>query len=360
MTVVCQVRHGHGTSAACIDRLYSSTRIPFRFLYVDVASPPALRPALDAMVAKRPHATVFRVDEFVSRQTARLRAFERVETPYVVFLDNNMICSPGCLDILFETMLETDATVVSPLIITQGGEIHFSGGYVKRRPDPKRLRLWAIKCPHHQPGAPVGTPIEAARLRRVPVDFVESHCCLMRTEWLRRPGVLEESLHNAHTMCWAGYKLAHEYGQQVILEPTAIAAILPLGFGYDMPWMMRSYMRPDWIKISHDRLRELLGVGPGTDLGPGLRWHQKHFKYLALSMLDRGRDEREDLLGAGEVPDSLISYDQPLPDEADRRMREQFVPFVERRYPELLALTEYWLARDIAAAKAGGYPLTAS
>ena len=41
-------------------------------------------------------------------------------------------------------------------------------------------------------------------------------------------------------------------------------------------------------------------------------------------------------------------------------MREEFVPFVARRYPELLAMTEYWLAPDIAAAGAGGYPLTAS
>jgi hypothetical protein len=54
LTVLCLVRHGHATTAACIDRLYTATRQPFRLIYVDIASPPEIREALDREVAARP------------------------------------------------------------------------------------------------------------------------------------------------------------------------------------------------------------------------------------------------------------------------------------------------------------------
>lgn len=56
VTVLCLVRHGHATAAACIDRLYASTRLPIRLLYVEVGSPPPLREALDAKTTARPNA----------------------------------------------------------------------------------------------------------------------------------------------------------------------------------------------------------------------------------------------------------------------------------------------------------------
>jgi hypothetical protein len=354
VTVLCLVRHGHATAAVCIDRLRATTRLPFRLLYVDVGSPPSIRSAIDRVVESRPGGAVVRFDDFVSRQTARLRVLERIDTELTVVLDNNMLCAPGCIDALVETSRETGAAMVSPIIVTQGGDVHFSGGFVRRRPDWKRLRPWAVHRPHHQPGVPVGAPLSGTRPRRVAIDFVESHCCLARTDCLRLPGVLEEDLHNAHTLCWAGYRLERHYGRRLLLEPSAVAAILPIGFGYDLPWMLRSYQRPDWIALSHLRLRELLGRGPGTDLGPGLRWHQKHFKYLVLSMLVDDRLEREDLLREDEVPASLVGYDHALPADADRAIEERFLPFVARRHPELLPLAEYWLAADIERAARDG------
>jgi hypothetical protein len=48
-----------------------------------------------------------------------------------------MLCAPGWLEHLLQARAETDATMVSPIIVTQGGRVHFSAGSVVR----KRVRL---------------------------------------------------------------------------------------------------------------------------------------------------------------------------------------------------------------------------
>ena len=106
---------------------------------------------------------------------------------------------------------------------------------------------------------------------------------------MRIPGVLKERLHNAQTLCCAGYTLRTLHGRRLVIEPTVVASIVPISFGYDLPWMCLSYMNPDLITDSYAELVSLMGPGPSDDLEGAMRWHQNHFKYLLRTMTRDGR-----------------------------------------------------------------------
>jgi hypothetical protein len=342
VTVLCLVRHGYATTAACLETLYASTSMPVNVVVADIASPPAVQRYLAGLAASREGFVHMRFDEYVTRQRARIAALARVDTPYVVLLDNNMLCSPGWLDALLDARAESGASVVSPIIVTHGGRVHFSAGSVLRK---RRLLLGPKRVvrPHAQPGAPIRAMLADTRPRRIAIDFAESHCCLVGTDDLRLPGVLEPNMHNAHTACYASYTLKHAYGRSLILEPAAVVGILPIAFGYDLPWMCHSYMRRDLLADSYRLLEQLIGPGPGTAAQSGFAWHAKHLKYLLLSMHEGDRFERDDLLSHTEVPEYLDGYDFPLPPNADAVIASEILPRVERRYPTLVAPLREWL-----------------
>lgn len=90
-TIVCIPRHGFGTTRISVESLYAATDRRFNVIYVDVNSPPAVRSYLEKQAVNREGFFHLRIDEYVSRQTARLLAMEMVRSPYVAFLDNNML-----------------------------------------------------------------------------------------------------------------------------------------------------------------------------------------------------------------------------------------------------------------------------
>ena len=130
-----------------------------------------------------------------------------------------MLCQQSWLENLLRAQRETGADIVSPIIVTRGGDIHFSAGRVVR----KRMNRWSLRRqvirPHQQPGVGTASNLAIARPHRVDIDFAESHCCLALTESLRLPGILEEAMHNAHTTAYASYKLKFQHGKRLVLEP---------------------------------------------------------------------------------------------------------------------------------------------
>jgi len=314
-----------------------------RVVCVDIAAPAHVADTLAAEDRRRPDFSHVRFDELVSRQQARIAALARVDTKYTLLIDNNMLLAPGAIARLVETAEETEAALVSPVIVTRGGAIHYSGGVVVRRRSMRALGRGRTYRPQDT-GATVRTPLEDAELERMDVDFVESHCCLARTDALRRPGVLLEAMHNAHTMCYAGHELRKRHGERVVFEPAAVAAIVPVAYGYDLPWMCLEYMRRDRLEEAYGSLARRLGAGPGTELVHCASWHAKHFKYLLLDMLSNGRLDSCEQIELDDVPEVVAGYDEPLPDDVDERLATGVVPFVEERYPDLLEPLRYWLA----------------
>ncbi len=345
VAIVCLTRHGHGTAKAVVQGVEREGSGVKSFVCVDIGSPAPVAEYLASEQRRRPGFSHVHFEQLVSRQQARIGALERVESEYTLLIDNNMLLEPGAIAALVDAAEETGADLVSPVIVTRGGSIHYSGGKVLRKRSLRSLGRGQTYRPQDT-GATVRTALVDAELERMDIDFVESHCCLARTDSLRIPGVLLEGMHNAHTMCYAGHELRRRHGRRVVFEPAAVATIVPMACGYDLPWMLLEYMRIDRLAESYGNLTRSLGAGPGTELRQCISWHTKHLKYLLLDMLEHGRLDRDRLLDLDEVPAVIAGYDEPLPDDVDERLTAGIVPFVERCYPSLVAPLHEWLARS--------------
>ncbi len=295
ITIICLVRHGYATCAMTVENIYASTDIPFKLIFADIASPPSVKSYLEDQSSRRSNFIHLRFDDFISRQSARLEALKLVDSQFVVFIDNNMLCEPGWLENILSAQKETSAAIVSPLILTRGGEIHFSAGLVVREDMGRFWKKPRVKRPHHQPGIPRLSNIDEVQPTRIDIDFAESHCSLIQTECLHLPGVFVEEMHNAQTVAYASYCLKFNHGKRLVLEPSSVVSIVPIGFGYDLPWVCSCYMDLKLLKGSYRRFEALIGKGPGTDVNKALEWHAKHFKYLLLSMLEGNRLYRNGL-----------------------------------------------------------------
>jgi hypothetical protein len=352
VTIISIVRHGHATAPMFVEGLYDSADVPFRLIYADIASPPPVERYLAEQANKRNHFEHLRFDQLVSRQTARNAALELVDTPYVALVDNDMLCDRGWLSRLIAAAEASRAAVVSPTIVARGGLIHYSGGRILRR---RGIRTLGFEFTYRlqDAGAPVRSSLGESPLVPMDVDFAESHCCLALTDALRLPGVLEPAMHNAFTTCYASYKLKQDYGRRIVFEPSAVASIVPIGFGYDLPWMCLEYLRRDRLEQTYRHFQALLGPGLATDRSAGFSWHAKNFKYLLLGMLEAGRLESTEMLSLDDVPATILGYDDPLPAYADERIRAEVIPFIRARYPECLAPARQWL--DLRRRRLRGY-----
>src|SRR5262245_4335958 len=98
-TLVMTARERHSLADRAIDSVLAATARPYRFVYLDVQSPPWLR----ARLAQRQAAgelEAIRFDEALWPQEARLRIADTLDTDYAVFLDNDIQVAPGWLDAL--------------------------------------------------------------------------------------------------------------------------------------------------------------------------------------------------------------------------------------------------------------------
>jgi hypothetical protein len=342
ITVICLTRHGHGTTGIVVDSLLKQRCVPARVIIADTGAPEAVAERIRNLADQHTSVEHLHFAPFVSRQQARIKALQTIETEYTLVLDNNILLGPDAIEKLLARALTTSASLVSPVIVSLGGAIHYSGAKVIHR---RRRQDWMRRTTTvtQHVACPVRTPLSEARLQAVETDWVESHCALARTDELRRPGALLEDMHNAHTMCYASCYLKQKHGATIYFEPGAIASIVPVGFGYDLPWMLLEYMDEPKLDMSYRTLGKLIGRGPAADY-PGRRhWHAKHFKYLAHDMVAGGRLDRDTLLTTDELPERVAGYDNPLPDEIDESMAGPLTDHVAKEYPVLHEPLQRWL-----------------
>src|SRR6478735_7761495 len=134
-TIVMTARERHSLAEAAIDSVLAESGGPCRLLYVDVLSPPWLREALDARAAAG-EIELVRFDEPLWPQEARRRTLPRIDTEYVVYLDNDVQVEAGWLDALVRCADETGAGIVGPLYLIGDGvgraTVHMAGGVLTR------------------------------------------------------------------------------------------------------------------------------------------------------------------------------------------------------------------------------------
>ncbi|MGH7125914.1 MAG: glycosyltransferase family 2 protein [Stellaceae bacterium] len=219
VTVVMSPRERFSGTRRSIAALYENTPLLFAFVCVDGGSPGPTRRYL-AAESRRRGFRLIRTEHYLTPNEARNLALREVETPYVVFIDNDVIVSPGWLEALTRCAEETGAEIVTPLICI--GEpiattIHFAGGLAAIAEESGRR---VFREEHLLAGRRL--PDVRSDLVRRQVELAEFHCVLVRSEVFQRLGALDENLKTVHEhidLCLT----VRQHGGQVMFEPEAVA-----------------------------------------------------------------------------------------------------------------------------------------
>ncbi|MCA1991961.1 MAG: glycosyltransferase [Coleofasciculus sp. S288] len=300
VTIVVVPRERFQFAPASLESLYENTKFPFKLVYVDNNSPTKLRRYLETQAQEKGF-QLLRSNYFLSPNQARNFGLRQVKSKYVVFVDNDVIFSPGWLKALVDCTEETGATVVGSLVCqyTPVHEIiHCAGGeympeeelalFVKGQPSvipqsPDEKGKWQVFEKTFYQNRRISEVSD--RLKRQPTGFVEFHSMLVRTELFEQVGLLDEGF-----SCTKEYldfcMTVHRIGGEVYLEPASVVTFLthppapPLKLT-DLPYFMIRWSDA-WELASLLHFQE--------------KWDLVESKYFKKRYKKLGRRRREEII----------------------------------------------------------------
>ena len=288
VTIVVVPRERFSMALASLDSIYAFTDLPFHLVYVDGGSPWRVRRGLRRRAAAHGFELI-RTRRYLTPTEARNMGLRRVRTPYVVFIDNDVVVTPGWLPALVRCADETGAAVCGPLQLIGPPEeerIHVAGGTARILEDAGRryfqdTQRWS------------GRTISAVRheLVREPVELVEFHCLLARRDVLEGLGPLDERLLNnqEHTdLCLR----VRDAGHAIVFEPASVVSYdtpTPLALS-DLRYFFLRWS-DDWTRRTHEHFAakwRLDARRPGLDSAIAFsRWHRRLPTRQARARLER-------------------------------------------------------------------------
>jgi GT2 family glycosyltransferase len=292
VTIAVVPREQFSLTARSLESIFRSTNYPFRMIYVDGGSPRRIRTYLEAQAQERGFELI-RASAYLSPNRARNLALRRVDTKYVVFVDNDVIVRPGWLAALIRCAEETGAWIVGPVYCI--GEpafrtIHMAGGLAHITEDHGRRDL---KEEHRF----IGRLLDHVQtdLRREPTELVEFHSMLVRTRVFETTGGLDENLFSSPEhidICLT----VRQLGGEIFLAPESFVTYLsppPLARSDFNYFMLR--WSDEWNRKSLDHFRDKWNLS--TDslfLERHLRWLTRHRRLVTS---DPVRDQIRRLTG---------------------------------------------------------------
>ncbi|MBD2253470.1 glycosyltransferase family 2 protein [Nostoc parmelioides] len=222
VTIIVSPRERFSCTREALESIYENSDYPFQLIYIDGASPRHIQKYL-AEQAQQKQFHLIRTDYYLSPNHARNLGLGQVTTKYVVFIDNDVVVTPGWLKPLVQCAEETGATIVSPLIC-QGSplhtEVHCAGGESRIKVETKGdiTRRKMIEKIYKQ-GRKVADVLP--HLQRQQTGLAEFHCMMVRTEIFQQIGLLDEALLNTKEhvdLCI----LVADAGGTVYLEPESV------------------------------------------------------------------------------------------------------------------------------------------
>ncbi|BAZ12635.1 putative glycosyltransferase [Calothrix sp. NIES-4071] len=226
VTIIVVPRERFSYTRESLTSIYTNTNYPFELIYIDAGSPPHIKNYL-ASEAENKKFQLIRKNYYLSPNHARNLGLQQATTQYVVFIDNDVIVSPGWLQSLIQSADETGATVVSPLIC-QGtplhSEIHCAGGETGILEETKNgitHRRRIIEKINLQ-----GKKLALNHIERQPTKLAEFHCVLVRQNIFTSIGYLDENLLNTKEhvdLCM----LVQNANGSIYLEPKSIVTYVP-------------------------------------------------------------------------------------------------------------------------------------
>jgi GT2 family glycosyltransferase len=224
VTLVVVPRERFSYTQESLESIYENTEFPFNLIYVDGNSPRKVRRYLEAQAQER-NFKLIRTDYYLSPNHARNIGLSHVDTKYLVFLDNDVVFSPGWLKALVNCAEETDATVVGPLMCEKKPihqRVHFAGGESHIVVDVKGRRHLREKMYKQGQNAVELRP----KLQRTQTELSEFHCTLVRTEIFEQIGYLDEAMLNTKEHLDFCMDVAN-VGGTVYFEPDSLVTYVP-------------------------------------------------------------------------------------------------------------------------------------
>ena len=293
-TLVVTPRERFGMARQSLESIYAARSMPFELVYVDARSPQHLSEWV-AKQAKIHGFTHLQVDRFLSPNEARNFGMRKCKTPYVVFIDNDVVCADDWLDWLVRCADETGADVVAPLVCEGQplhSRVHQAGG--KFAEDVEAFFGAAhgdrvlIDVMRHQ-----GLMIDQAKddLTRTETQTCEFHCVLVRRSIFDRIGPLDEEMLATKEHLDFCMSVIHA-GGKVMFEPNSVVTYVfpnrksPLA-KEDIPYFLLRWSA-DWQSRSFDRLQHkwgLKGEGVINVLRSDVHW--RHFEGVVKPRLTK-------------------------------------------------------------------------
>lgn len=254
ITIVVVPRERFSYTQASLESIYKYTEVPFKLVYIDGNSPAKIKTYLETQAQVKGFKLV-RIDRYLPPNHARNIGLNYVDTRYLVFMDNDVVVSPGWLQTLYNCAEETEATVVGPLMCQDEPvhqTVHFAGGESRIVTDIKGKRHMREKM--YKQGQQVAEVLPS--LQRTETELAEFHCVLVRREIFDRIGNLDPQM-----LCTKEHLdfciTVREAGGKVYFEPAAIVTYVP-GLSLELSDLHFYMLRwsDAWTLASLDYFRE--------------------------------------------------------------------------------------------------------
>ncbi|MEL6501717.1 MAG: glycosyltransferase [Cyanobacteria bacterium J06623_1] len=276
VTIVVTPRERFSCTNRSLESIYQHTQIPFNLIYVDGNSPGKVARYLQQQAqAKNFHH--LRTNYYLSPNHARNLGLEHVTTKYVVFVDNDVVVSPGWLSQLVQCAESTSATVVGPLMCQDEPVhqiVHFAGGESHIYQDIRGRRRLREKM--YLQGKKVADIRD--RLQRQETELAEFHCVLIRTSIFEQIGRLDEAMLNTKEHLDFCMQVAAA-GGKIYFEPDCVVTYVP-GPPLELSDLTYYMLRwsDAWVLNSLQRLREKWNLAEDsyfTTKYRGLGWRRR-------------------------------------------------------------------------------------
>ncbi|HYZ17035.1 MAG TPA: glycosyltransferase [Candidatus Acidoferrum sp.] len=280
VTLVVVQRESLLHTKTSLESIYAHTTVPFELVYVDAGSPPWIAAYLRREARTRGF-RLLRFEQQLFPSAARNRGFAVAATEYVVFIDNDVVVTPGWLEALLACAREESATIVGGIIALgpPGTTVHAVGGVI-RVTETQSGRMLTMKFPLYD--APWGPFVDAFVRERV--DMVEFHCMLVHAERIRPLFPLDEALETVlefEDLCMR----AGQAGMSVFFEPRCrVGQLLPLPLPRglpDVPMFWRRWSRRRNV-ASIEHFRRKWNISPDDPALRGMQGWSSQRRYLPL------------------------------------------------------------------------------
>lgn len=223
VTIVVVPRERFSYTQQSLESIYEHTTIPFKLIYIDGNSPKHIKRYLETQSQSKEF-DLIRSEQYLFPNQARNLGLAKVDTKYVLFVDNDVLVTPGWLEKLIQCSEETGAWVVGPLYLEgepEKGIIHMAGGatgFHIKRGTPRFYERHLL----------AGRQLNKvkSKLKRQEILLIEWHCVFARTDTFEKIGILDEgfmSVAEHIDLCMS----VREAGGEVYFEPDSAIAYVP-------------------------------------------------------------------------------------------------------------------------------------